>query len=241
MPTLLKDFLYALRGFRKNPGFTAIAVLSLALGIGANTAIFSLTDRVLLRVLPVRKPASLVLLTANGPRRGNVDTSYDDTYTFSYPMYRDFRDRAPALDGVVAWFPLDAAFAVRGQTERVQANLVSGNYFEMLGVKTAIGRPITPDDDRVPGASRVVVLSHGFWVQRFGADPGVLNQTVSIDGHPMTVIGVTQRGFQGLAVGETPAVFVPVTMEQQMLPGASRLETRRAMWLNVMARLRPGV
>ena len=241
MRALTKDLLYALRGFRKNPGFTTIAVLSLALGIGANTAIFSLMDRVILRLLPVRNPAELVLLTANGPRRGHVDTAYDDTYTFSYPMYRDFRDRTPVFDGVLAWYPLAASFSLRGQTERVQANLVTGDYFAVLGVKTALGRPITPDDDRVAGGSPIIVLSHAFWVQRFGADPGVLNRTVSIDGHPMTVIGVAARGFQGLAVGEAPVIFVPVSMQAQMIPGRSKLDDRRSMWLNVMARLKPGV
>src|ERR1700683_1967522 len=133
---------YTLRSFRKNPGFATIAVLSLALGIGANTAIFSLLDRVLLRSLPVRQPERLVLFTANGPRRGSVNTAYDDTFTFSYPMYLDFRDRAPDLAGALAWFPIDASLSMGGQTERVSANLVSGNFFEVLGVGTAIGRPI---------------------------------------------------------------------------------------------------
>src|SRR5438270_9082067 len=129
---------YTLRSFRKNPGFTAIAVLSLALGIGANTAVFSLLDRVMLRSLPVRHPEQLVLFTANGPRRGEVNTNYDDTFTFSYPMYQDFRDRAPDLAGVVAWYPISASLSMPGQTERVAANLVSGNFFDVLGAGAAI-------------------------------------------------------------------------------------------------------
>src|SRR6202050_1006024 len=139
---LASNLRYTLRSFRKNPRFTAIAVLSLALGIGANTAIFSLLDRVLLRSLPVRNPDELGLFTANGPRRGSVNTQYDDTFTFSYPMYLDFRDRAPDFAGAIAWFPIAASLSMGGQTERVSANLVSGNFFEVLGVGTAIGRPI---------------------------------------------------------------------------------------------------
>lgn len=241
MNTLLQDGRYALRGFRKNPAFAVVAVLSLGLGIGANTAIFSLMDRVLLRSLPVERPGELVLLTAKGPRSGNVETSYDSDYTFSYPMYCDFRDRAPVFNGVLAWYRTQASFAVAGGTDLVRINLVTGNFFEMLGVKTVLGRPIGPQDDRTPGSSPVAVLSHGFWVRRFGANPGILNQTVNVNNHLLTVIGVAQPGFQGLAVGESPELFVPVMMESQMMPGRSELAKRRSMWLNVIARLKPGV
>lgn len=241
MSTLLNDARFALRGFRKNPAFAAVAVLSLGLGIGANTAIFSLMDRVLLRSLPVQRPQELVLLTANGPRRGNTETSYDSDYTFSYPMYRDFRDGSPVFSGVLAWFRTSASFAFGGRTELVRINLVSGNYFDMLGVKTVLGRSITPENDRVPGASPVAVLSHSFWVSRFGSDRAILNQTVIVNNHLLTVIGVAELGFRGLAVGESPELFVPVMMEAQMMPGRSELAKRRSMWLNVMARLKPGV
>jgi predicted permease len=237
----MKDIRYALRGFRKNPSFTAIAILSLALGIGANTAIFSLLDRVLLRYLPVQRPAELVLFKADGPRRGSVETNYDDRNTFSYPMYKDFRDRAPMFNGVLAWLPAQVSWALQGRTELVQANLVTGNFFDVLGVETALGRPLTPDDDRVAGAGTVAVLSHGFWEEKLGSDPGVLNRTVSINGHSMTIIGVAERGFQGLAVGESPALFIPVTMEPQILSFGNILDDRRSMWLNVIARLRPGI
>jgi predicted permease len=230
---------YTFRSFRKNPGFAAIAVLSLALGIGANTAIFSLLDRVLLRSLPVRSPEQLVLFTANGPRRGSVNTQYDDTYTFSYPMYRDFRDRAPGLNGVIAWFPIAASFSLKGTTERVNANLVSGNFFEVLGVGTALGRPITPEDARASGSTPVAVLSYSFWQQRFGGNADVLNQQIDLNGQPLTVVGVAARGFNGVAMGEAPAAFVPVTMKP-LLAGRADLESRRAMWLNVMGRLKPG-
>ncbi len=232
---------YTLRSFRKNPGFTAIAVASLALGIGANTAIFSLLDQVILRSLPVRHPEQLAIFQAKGPRQGSVNTEYDDTYTFSYPMYIDFRDRAPDLSGVIAWFPISASFSLRGQTERAAANVVSGNFFEMLGAGMALGRPIIPDDARTLGANAVAVLSYGFWQQRFGGDPGILNQQLSVNGHPFTVVGVAARGFNGVAMGEAPAMFFPVTMSPQLMPGASAMVSRRYMWLNVMARLKPGI
>ena len=238
--TLLRDAQFALRGFRKSPAFAAVAILSLGLGIGANTAIFSLMDQVLLRSLPVQRPQKLVLLTANGPRRGDVETSYDSDYTFSYPMYRDFRDRSPVFSAVIAWFPTAASFSFGGRTELIRINLVTGNFFDALGVQTILGRAITPEDDRVPGASPVAVLSHGFWVSRFGANPAILNQTVNVNNHLLTVIGVAPPGFHGLAVGESPALFVPVTKESQMMPGRAELEKRRSMWLNVIARLKPG-
>jgi len=238
---LASNLRYTLRSFRKNPGFAAIAVLSLALGIGANTAIFSLLDRVLLRSLPVRHPEQLVLFTANGPRRGSVNTEYDDTFTFSYPMFLDFRDRAPDLAGAIAWFPIAASLSMSGQTERVSANLVSGNFFQVLGADTAIGRPIFPDDAQTLGANAVAVLSYGFWQQKFGGDAGILNREVAINGHALTIVGVAARGFDGVAMGEAPAVFIPVTMKPQLVPGRGDMNSRREMWLNVMGRLKPGI
>ena len=238
---LAANLRYTLRSFRKSPGFAAIAILSLALGIGANTAIFSLLDRVMLRTLPVHNPEQLVLFTANGPRRGSVNTEYDDTFTFSYPMYRDFRDRAPELSGAIAWYPVSASLSLGTQTERVAGNLVSGNFFQVLGARTAIGRPIVPDDTRTPGANAVVVLSYGFWQERCGGDPGILHRSVSINGHPLTVVGVAARDFNGVAVGESPAVFIPLTMQPVLAPGSQDIESRRAMWLNVMGRLKPRI
>jgi predicted permease len=231
---------YTFRSLRKNPGFTAIAVLSLALGIGANTAIFSLLDRVLLRTLPVRHPEQLVLFTANGPRRGSVNTQYDDTYTFSYPMYCDFRDRGPGMNGVIAWFPIAASFSLQGTTERVNANLVSGNFFEVLGVGTALGRPIVPEDASTAAPTPVAVLSYSFWQQRFGGDAGILNRQIDLNGHPVTVVGVAARGFNGVAMGEAPAAFVPVTMRAALMTDRDAMESRRVMWLNVMGRLKTG-
>ena len=241
MSMLAGNLRYTFRSFRKNPGFTAIAVISLALGIGANTAIFSLLDRVMLRSLPVRDAAQLVLLTANGPRRGSINTAYDDTFTFSYPMYLDFRDRAPDLSGVIAWYPISASLSLNGTTERVAANLVSGNFFEVLGAGTAIGRPIMPDDARALGSNAVAVLSYGYWQQRFGGDADILNRRVSINGQPLLVVGVAARDFYGVAMGEAPAVFIPATMMPTLTAPRVPMDSRRNIWLNVMGRLKPGV
>jgi predicted permease len=238
---LAANLRYIYRSFRRNPGFAATAVLSLSLGIGANTAVFSLLDQVVLRPLPVQDPKQLVLLTANGPRRGSINTSYDDKFTFSYPMYLDFRDRAPDLSGAIAWFPISASVSMSGQTERVGANLVSGNFFRVLGSGTAIGRAIGDDDTRSLGANAVAVLSHAFWQQRFGADPRILNRQILVNGQPLTVVGVAARGFEGVAVGEAPAIFIPITMKPQLLPERGDMNSRRNMWLNAMGRLKPGV
>jgi predicted permease len=237
----LEDLRYALRGLRKSPMFTIVALLSLGLGIGANTAIFSLMDQVLLRSLAVKQPEQLVLLSANGPRRGMVNTSYGDAYTFSYPMYRDFRDKNPVFSGLLARFPISFSMSWHDQTERIYGDLVSGNYFDVLGVHAAIGRTFTPEDDRTPGSHPVVVLSYGYWKRHFGADPKVLNQTMLLNAHPMTIIGIAQADFKGVGVGEAPEVFVPMMMRNEMSPLMNDLESRRSMWLNIFGRLKPGM
>ena len=236
-----EDLRYAWRGLRKSPMFTIVALLSLGLGIGANTAIFSLMDQALLRSLPVKHPEQLVLFSAKGPRRGQVNTSYGDIYTFSYPMYRDFRDHNPVFSGVLARFPISFSMSWHDQTERVYGDLVSGNYFDVLGVHAAIGHTFLPEDDRTPGAHPVVMLSYGYWKRRFGTDPGVLNQTIILNAHPMTIVGIAQPGFKGVGVGEAPDVFVPMMMRNQMSPLMNDLENRRSMWLNVFGRLNAGV
>ncbi|HTA69064.1 MAG TPA: ABC transporter permease [Bryobacteraceae bacterium] len=237
----VEDLRYAFRGLRKSPMFTIVALLSLGLGIGANTAIFSLMDQALLRSLPVKHPEQLVLFSANGPRRGQVNTSYGDIYTFSYPMYRDFRDGNRVFSGLLARFPISFSMSWHDQTERVYGDLVSGNYFDVLGVHAAIGRTFTPEEDRRPGANPLVILSYGYWKRRFGGDPGVLNQTITLNAHPMTIVGIAQPGFNGVGVGEAPEVFVPMMMRSQMSPDMNDLEDQRSMWLNIFGRLKPGV
>jgi predicted permease len=237
MGNLFQDLRYGVRLLRKSPGFTAVAVFSLALGIGANTAIFSLIDQILLRLLPVRSPEQLVLLGTHGPYWGlNLGPN-----TFSYPMYRDLRDRNEVFSGVAARYATDISLSYRGQNERGRGELVSGNYFAALGVQSVLGRTFIQEDDTTPGAHPLVVLSFDYWQRNFGADPAILNQTLNINNHPMTVIGVAARGFHGYEVGQPVDVFVPLMMKAQMTPTWNELENRRAWWLNVIARLRPGI
>jgi len=231
------DVRYAIRTLIKTPAFTIVVVVTLALGIGANTAIFSLTDQVLLRLLPVKSPERLVVLDGPGAFQGRTFNNG----TFSYPMYRDFRDRTTVFDGVLARFPAPLTLMTNGQAERVSSELVSGNYFDVLGVRAHIGRTFTPDDDKTPGGHPVVMLSHNYWARRFGADPGVLNRTITLNGLPMTIVGVAPPGFYGITVGDNPDVMVPVMMKAQMTPTWDDLQNRRSRWLTVMARLKAGV
>jgi len=234
---LRQDLRYALRTLARTPGFTAIVVLTLGLGIGANSAIFSLTDQMLLRSLPVHNPQELVTFDGPGAFQGR---SFNRA-TFSYPMYKDFRDKNPVLAGVIARFPTAITFTHKGQSERVNGELVTGNYFDVLGVKPALGRLLSAGDDLKPGAHPVAVLSYGFWKRRFGLNPSVLNESVTINGFPMTVVGVVQQGFNGVVLSEPPDVMVPVMMKAQMTPTWNDLDNRRSRWLSVVARLKPGV
>jgi predicted permease len=237
MSRLFADIRFALRGFAKAPVFTAVAIISLALGIGANTAIFTLTDQVLLRALPVQDPDQLVQVYARGSHYG----SNWGSNSMSYPMYLDFRDQNQVFDGVICRFATPSSVSYSSTTERVNAELVSGNYFAVLGVRAAAGRLITPDDDKTPGAGTVTVLSYDYWQSRFSGSAAILNQTVLINNQPMTVIGVAEPGFHGVDLGYNPQVLVPVTMKKQMTPGWDALRDRRTRWLQVFARLKPGV
>src|SRR6185369_5335708 len=162
MNAFLQDLRYALRGLRRNPAFAAAAIATLALGIGANAAIFALVDRVLIRALPVRDPGRLVLLRSPGPRQGQAWSDGDGAASFSYPAYRELRDRNTVLDGLLATYPFDASVAAGGRTERVAGDLVSGNSFAVLGVAPAAGRVLSASDDGAPGAHPVAVLSYGY-------------------------------------------------------------------------------
>jgi hypothetical protein len=234
------DFCFALRSFRRTPLITAVALLSMALGIGANTAIFSVLDQILLRLMPVKNPQELVIFQSIGPNSGRL---WDDgTHTtFSYPMYRDMASQNQVFTGVLARFRNPASLAYKGATERAFAELVSGNYFEVLGVGSTIGRTLTPDDDRVPGGHPLAVLSYECWRSRFGGDPSILNKTVLVNGQPMTVVGVAQAGFRGFDAGATADLFVPMAMKKQMTPGWDDLNNRRSFWLQMVARRKPGM
>ena len=227
---LVQDVRYALRILGKRRGFTAAAVLSLMLGIGINTAVFSVINAVMLRSLPVKNPEQLVVFD----RRNN----------FSYPMYVDLRDGNTVLSGVLARFTIPASMSVAGETERITGELVSGNYFQVLGIEALIGRTLTPDDTRSPDAEPVAVLSNGFWRRRFGSDPGIVGKIVRLDGHPMTVVGVTPAGFEGTEVGVSPDVRIPITMVRAMLPDLPPglgISERGWGWLDLVGRLKEGV
>ena len=239
MREIASDLRFAGRMLAKNPGFSAVIVLTLALGIGANTAIFSLMDQVLLRPLPVRAPQELVLLEGEGIFTGDSE----DRPTFSYPMYLALRDGGgAAFQGLVARYEAETTMGWRGRTERVSTEAVSGNYFAELGLTPALGRALTPDDDRTPGAHPVVMLGHAFWTRRFAGNRDLLGKTLAVNGQPMTVIGVAPAGFEGLEVGRAADLFVPITMRRTLTPtrDASVFEWR-SRWLKLVGRLGPGV
>jgi predicted permease len=241
MDTLLQDLRYGLRTLIKNPGFTAVAVLTLALGLGANTAIFSLTDQILLKTLPVQKPDELVILRSDGPKTGRASSDGDSANSFSYPMYQDLRDKNDVFSGLLARFPVSLSVAAEGQTERADGELVSGNYFDVLGVTPALGRLFTQEDDLIPGANPVIALSHGYWIRRFGGVSDILNKTLVVNGQSMTVVGVARAGFTGVQIGQTPDVFVPMMMKAQITPTWNGLKEHKDYWLAILGRLKPGL
>jgi predicted permease len=241
MHSFLQDLRYGFRMLAKNPGFTVIAVLTLALGIGANTAIFSLLNQVLLHQLPVKDPQRLVVLKSPGPKWGHTWSDGDASEIFSYPLYKGLAKNTLVFDGVLARFEFEASIANHGQTDRGSGELVSGNYFEVLGVRPALGRLLSPADDDVQGAHPVVVLSHGYWRQHFAGNGGVLNQIILVNDTPMTVVGVAQAGFTGIQVGQSPDIFVPMTMKAQMTPVRNGLDDWNDSFLAVIARLKPGM
>ena len=231
------DIRYALRGFRRSALFTAIAVVSLAFGIGANTAIFSLLDQILLRLLPVKDPQQLVLLTMRGQFYGS---NWGEN-AISYPMYKDFRDRNEVFSGMFCRFPIETSLGFGNRTERVAAELVSGNYFPVLGVQAAAGRLITPADDQVPGGDPFLVLSYSYWQTRFAADPSIIGKTLVVNGRNLTVVGVAQEGFDGVQLGHASKLFIPIMMKAQMTPFWDGMKDRRQRWVNAFGRLKPGV
>ncbi|HEX3118068.1 MAG TPA: ABC transporter permease [Candidatus Acidoferrum sp.] len=236
--TFLRDLNFALRTLRRTPGFTLVAVLTLALGIGANTAIFTLLNQVLLRLLPVKDPHSLVMLTMRGKHYG----SNWGSNAISYPMYKDFKEHNEVFSGMMARFPIYASVTIGSASERVKAELVSGSYFDVLGVTTAIGRPFTPDDDKTKDGHPLVILSYNYWRDKFGAKPDVIGSNILVNNNKMTVVGVSQAGFDGVELGDPPSIFVPMMMQLELMPGnKDMLTNRRNRWVNVFGRLKPGV
>jgi predicted permease len=238
MDQLRQDFRLALRSLRRAPAFSIIVILTLGLGIGANTAIFSLMDQVLLRMLPVREPQALVLLDGPGPFSGRTMNNM----TFSVPMFRGFEAGSRAvMTGMFARFDASATLSSGKQSERVAAELVSGDYFNVLGVGSVLGRTLGPDDDRTPHGHPVVVLSYGYWQRRYGGQPGILNQEIRVNDHPMTIVGVAARGFSGIETGSPADIFVPIMMKAELTPTWNDLDSWRSRWVTVMGRLKPDV
>ena len=233
MDSLIKDIRYAVRGLRQRPGFVAIAVITLALGIGANTAIFSLVNTVLLRSLPVERPGEIFSIAVRGK---------DDSFSaFSYPNYIDFRDRNDVLSGLLIYRFVPLSLSRDGANERVWAYLVSGNYFDVLGVKAVQGRTFLPEEDKTPLSHPVVVLSFDSWQRRFGGDPNLIGRDVLINNRQFRVIGVAPQAFKGTEVVYTPEMWLPAQMMEWAEPGATWLNERGSKNFFGVGRLKPGV
>jgi hypothetical protein len=218
MNGLGQDVKRALRIFRRSPAFASVVVLTLALGSGANTAIFTLLDQVMLRALPVERPDRLVVLHAPGPSPGWSMSQSDTAKPLSQPMLDGLRDRTRAFSGAFGRYRTPIHLSVGGETESVNGDMVSGEFFEVLGLRAAHGRLFTRDDDRTPSGHPVVVLGHAFFERRFGGDTSVVGRVVGVNRHPMTVIGVAPPGFNGIEVGAAVDVYVPVAMQQEVQP-----------------------
>jgi predicted permease len=238
--SIVWDIRYAGRTLRQSPAFVTVAVLSIALGVGANTAIFTLVDQVLLRQLPVTRPQELVSLTARGTQYGSA---WGDGNELSYPRYEDLRDHNDVFTSMFCRFAIPLSLTADDRTERVASELVSGTYFPTLGVAAARGRVIESGDVALADPQPVVVLSHSFWTSRFAADPGVVGRTLLLNNHRLTVIGVAQPAFHGTNLGNATQVFVPLPFAGPFVgePLTTALADRRFRWLNVFGRLRPGV
>jgi predicted permease len=233
----------ALRTLFKTPFVTLVAILSLALGIGANSAIFSLYDQLLLRPVPVPHPDELVNFSSPGPKPGSNSCGQAGSCeeVFSYPMFRDLERVQTSFAGIATHRSFGASLAYNGTSLGGEGLTVSGSYFPVLGITPALGRLLTPDDDKTVGGHFVVVLSHDYWRTRFALNPAILNDTLVVNGQAMTIVGVAPRGFTGITLGQRPDVFVPITMRGLMSPGFNGFENRRSYWAYLFARLKPGV
>jgi predicted permease len=240
MAAFLSDLRHSLRMLKKSPLFTSVAIASLALGLGANTAIFSLLDQALLRPLPVKNPHQLVLITSPGVNRGSFEGDNSDRL-FSRPEYLDLRDRNQVFSGLIARAPVSANLVYQGSSEAVTAELVSGNYFDVLGVRPERGRLLSAADDVTKNAHPVVVLGYGYWMRRFGGSPNIVNQAVRINNSLMTVTGVAPHEFFGVDVGRVPDVYVPLAMKTAVTPTVDGYDDRTYHFLHILGRLKPGV
>src|ERR1051326_1896373 len=234
MENLLKDLRYAFRSLVKRPGFTIVAILTLALGIGINTTVFSLANSVFLRQLPVASPQHLVWIFS------------DRDNSTSYPEYLEYQQQTDLFDGVMAYEWVGLNLGSNGQSERVEGTLVSGNYFDVLGVKAELGRTFLPDEDKTPGASPVAVISHNLWQRRFNSDANVVGKSLVLNGVQFTIFGVAPRDFVGAEEAFPRQVWIPLMMQASVRPGPAAVTNasftnRNLRSLDVMARLKHGV
>lgn len=232
----------ALRMLRKTPFVTAVAIASLALGIGANAAIYSLFEQFLMRRLPVRAPAELVNLGAPGPKPGSTNCGQAGSCeeVFSYPMFRDLEQKQTALSGIAGHVSFGANLSVRNEAFTGRGMFVSGGYFGVLGLTPAAGRLLQPADDAVIGANFIAVLSHEFWLERYGGNPSALGQTLIVNGKTLTIVGVAPQGFRGTTMGAEPMLYVPMSMRAAVTTWRPQWEDRRSYWVYVFGRLKPG-
>jgi len=245
MNKLIQDLKYALRQLRKSPAFTLTVIITLALGIGANAAVFTLFDQVLLRMLPVERPKELVRFVWTGGFSGSASSFGGDTTNyFSYPMYEDLRDRNQAFTGMLAADRTNVGISWHNQAENEDAEVVTGNYFQVLGLQPAAGRLLTPQDATAKNANPVVVLSYNYWKTRFNASREVIGQSVLINGHSFTILGVAPQSFTSAIGGYKPDLFIPISMEEIAMPWMAprdNLSNHKSLWLTLVARRKPGM
>ncbi len=244
MRTIFQDLRYAIRQLRKSPGFTIVAVLTLTLGIGANAAIFTVVNALLLKMLPVQDPQQLVVVGDAGlvNSRSNGTPRID---IFSYPLYKELRDHNAVFTGLAAAGTEHRvevnATQNEASEEKENGRLVSGNYFPLFGLTPAAGRLLSDSDDTARNANPVAVLSYGYWQRKFALSPSVIGQTIRLNGYPFTIVGVAPAGFSGDVVGEQMALFVPISMQEQVIRGRQWLTSPNHSWLMVIGRLKPSV
>jgi predicted permease len=238
MLSFSRDFRYALRTLRTSPVFLTVAVLSLALGIGANTAIFSLIHQLILQPLPVRNPEQLVMLAGRGKHYGGNN----GPDRLSYPMYQEIRDKNEVFSGMFCTYPATVSATYQGSTELLGVDFVSGNFFPVLGVGAAAGRVFTASDDLIQGGHPLAVLSYGYWRSRFASDRSIVGKEIVVNGRALTIIGVSAAGFDGVEPGRAPQLRIPITMKDD-LPRTdfSRLNRNRFRWAQVFGRMKPGI
>ncbi|HTU35696.1 MAG TPA: ABC transporter permease [Candidatus Acidoferrum sp.] len=256
LPALMRDVRFGLRQLHRNPMLTCVAIASMALGIGANTAIFAAAKQVLFDTLPVSSPHELRMLTwISGPERpvppewgdvGPNETGGLTSDSFSYPVLEEMRKRTDAVQALIAFKDVPMAATIDGHAEMIDAELISGNAFQSLGVNPELGRTLTATDDAAPGSGPVVVIGDGFWTQRFGRSPLVLGKAISLNGVAVTIVGVSRGRFAGLQLGSPTQIFVPITMQPLILPrpqngSVSLLDNPQSWWVQILARLRPDV